>query len=884
MTSKDQLLYDTRNVNKSCDILSINYKHPITLTDKFEDFNGTSVEQKYTWNSPAAYIYSSLLHYAENKISLNNYEPETLADVHKQLIEKETIYISERILNNAIMNKLNANTKFKEKLIATGNKKIVYSSLNTLLGNGKNNDGRNLLGKCYMKQRETIQKENQEQAESELISKAKEIINKINNYYNNAIKLLREYEELFKAGADFTSIDKIGNLVQHIKKVIEEQGDQGDQGEPNSIYTEYMNNNLPYGVNNIINSLKISDLNSFDSFDDYKEKIITIVLKEHIGEYVNSITGVRDRDIMQKYISFIIGEKFTVRADASGKTLDQQVIDKITEDVAIEQNEIFNEDGNICTKKIPQRLVELYKNHRDNTKDNEGVKSFKRFMNIMDGIMTNFNKYNPSETIIKDIMNFSIDDSDTTLLEKILDSVNLQNTNASEELVEIDTASIFSPTNRKSRPGGEEGSVDYLVHNDDIPTKQPRLYPDITSYYFVEMLKFINNATNSQDYYDLIVSETGGFKSTVELSKLFNKNYAEITEEKLANALVRILNVKFTCCSISCAALDALLELPKKSAIIWGSSNTILGMNNKMEGKNLVGKYLTQIRASVEYRNKTALNSSSGSDQVKNALSDEYKRKLFINCVDKFKYQLNLYETFKTIFQFDIDNQDLHNVNCCKKFMMLLFSNCDILHLIANNRINFTKITNKITSLSMGDIFQDKTPPALIQWFWGFFILIATNVSDKIVEVIINKDSQNKPNENFKNQQEEYIKNFVLTIISVLYYFVNVYVNKPDNDNYVEFSYDKTIQFIKVIVFNDKDQVLDQTFDNPLNDAYLNNFYGSCKDCVGLSVDANDKIQFKSLLNRIKAKSTEPKTQNLIVYFNNPQFIFNRDINMPINA
>lgn len=875
MPNKDQLIYDTRNVNKSCDILSINYKHPITLTDNFEDFNSNFEKKKYTWNSPAAYIYSSLLYYTENKISLNNYEPETLAEVHKQLIEKETIYKTESILNDAISEKIKSDENFKTALKNTGNKKIEYQSPNNLLGTGNMQQGKNLLGKCYMKQRDALQIVQQKNQKSILIENAKKIIDEINNYYNNVINLLQNYKNLFESDTNFENIEDVEALILLIKEAA-------DKAEitptTDNTYNEYMNNTLPYGVNIIINSLKIQDLQDFDK---HKEQIIKIVLKEYIGEYVNSITTIRNKKIMDAYVSFIIGEKFTATGP-DNTSLNDEVKAKITQDIAKEQCLIFNDDGDICTKKIPQRLIELYKVYQKNSKEKDKSKEFVAFNEgFMETIMSEFNKYNLSEAIINSIMDFSIEEDNITLLEKILNQVNdFDKMHESDQEYIITTGHILSPTYR------EAATIPFFVDN----MNQPMGYPDITSYYFVEMLRFINNSTdNSKDFYDLIRSKTdesNRFKSPVELSKLFNANYKEITREKLAKAVVRILNVKFACCSISCAALDALLKLPKNATIIWGSSNTILGMNNKKEGENLVGKYLSQIRASVEYRRKTALMSkSSASAKIKDALSDESKKKLFMSCVNKFNYQLNLYTEFKNVF--NIDNEGLrdHDANCCKKFMMLLFSNCDLLHLIANNHINVTKIKNEIILLSKGKVLVTDNDD-LIQWFWGFYILIASNVSDEIVQVIINKDNQNKTNENFKTQPEEYIKNFILTIISVLYYFINVYVNRHDNDDdkYAKFSYSKTIEFIKVIIFGNKDYQLDD-IEISFDDAYIKNFYTSCKECVGITVDDNTKNDFKLLLNSIKIEcKNNLKIENLVVYFNNPQFIFNRDINMPINA
>jgi len=881
MSNKDQLLYDTRNVNKSCDILSINYKHPITLTDEFEDLNGTSEQKKYIWNSPAAYIYSSLLHYTENKISLNNYEPDSLADVHKQLIDKETVYKTESVLNEAITGKIKSSENFKTELISTGNKKIVYESGNNLLGIGIDKKGKNLLGKCYMKQREALQIEQQQSKKSDLIDLAKKIINEINSYYNNAIQLLQDYKKLFGTDTNFENIPDYTSLILFFIERVMNNTETTAPDNYDTVYDDYMNNKLPYGVISIINSIEIHDLKNFDN---YKKQIIKIVLKEHIGQYVNSITDNRNREIMDKYVSFIISEKFT----ASGPdniTLNKGVKDKITEDIAREQSLIFNEDGDICTKKIPQRLVELYKVYQKSLKENDKSRGFVTFnQRFMVSIMSEFNKYNPSEAIIKSIMDFSIYEDNITILEKILNHVNEPDEiSESDQQYIITTGDILSPTYRVDE------AQPFFVDN----MNQPIGYPDITSYYFVEMLRFINNSTvNSKDFYDLIKYETGAYKTPVELSKLFDTNYKEITHEKLAKALVRILNVKFTCCSISCAALDALLELPKNVIIIWGSSNTILGMNNKKEGENLVGKYLSQIRASVDHRRKTALVSkSSAGTKIKESLSDDSKKKLFINCVNKFNYQFKLYVKFNNIFNTDnqiSDDQKLsdNHENCCKKFMMLLFSNCDILHLIANNHINVTKIKAEIINLSKGQVLATDND-ALIQWFWGFFILIASNVSDEIVEVIINKDNQSKTNQNFKTHPDEYIKNFILTIISVLYYFINVYVNRSSDtyNKYVSFSYAKAIQFIKVIIYNNKDEILDENGKTSFDAAYLNNFYVSCRECIGIKVDDNTKNDFKLLIDSIKLESeTNLKIENLIVYFNNPQFIFNRDINMPINA
>lgn len=882
MAEKNGILHDTRNVNKSCDILSINYKYPITLEEKITNIDGTVTKEKYTWNSPAAYIYSSLLNFQENKISLNNYEPDSLFDIHKQLIEKETIYVTENILNKAISQKLEQEQQYRDYLLSTGTNKIIYKSNNNLLGIGSNDDGKNLLGKCYMRQREIIMKETQASEKIELIKKAKIIMFKIYTYYNASQKLLlNDYIKLFK-NQNFQNITDLAEFIDVIISSIDEyypeinniitQNMEStyniDIESLDEVYNNFINNSLSTGLITAINTIELENLNGGNlEFD--KSKIISIMLNEHIAQYVNSINTFKNKAIIDEYIKFIIKEKFQTTGP-EGSKLSTAVVDKLNQDIAREQSLIFNEDGDICSKKIPQRIIELYKNYNKDSsktfKSSDDSESFEKFIkgeNGIEKIIIGFQKYEVPNNIIESIAELINSTENFSIFDKISESLSSLD-QSDDDVYTIQTNNPLAPT---TRVPNQYFNIDGMM------------FPDITSYYFVEMLKFINNSSKISDYYNLIKGETpGSYKSIIELSSLFDKNYQEITEEKLAKAVVRILNVKFTACSISCAALDALLKLPKGVNIIWTSSNTILGVNDKKEGKNLVGKYLTQIKTTIEQRKKIAFSSKSQpSAKIKETLNDESTQKLFIDCVNKFNYQLELYNKFKEIFIIEEDFPD--DTTCCKKFMMLLFWNCDILHLIANNHINLSKIQKEIIKITKESVINTDNE-SLVQWFWGLYIIIATNMTDTIISEIFDKDKQSSPLENFVNKSDEYIKNFVLTIISVIYYFINVYINA--SDMYAVFSYSKSIDFINYILF--KDQLNEQNENITIEEGYLNNFYTQCGNSTGITPSIKDKELFKLLFSNIIDKKDNPKISNIIVYFNNPQFIFNRNINRPINA
>jgi predicted NAD-dependent protein-ADP-ribosyltransferase YbiA (DUF1768 family) len=883
MSEKNGILHDTRNVNKSCDILSINYKYPITLEEKITDTDGTTKKEKYTWNSPAAYIYASLLNFKENKISLNNYEPDSLFDVHKQLVEKETIYITENILNKAISQKLEQDQQFKDYLINTGETKIVYKSNNNLLGIGSNNDGQNLLGKCYMRQREIIMKETQASEKIELNKKAKIIMFKIYTYYITSQKLLlTEYIDLLK-NKNFQNISDLSDFIDVIISSIDENYPEIaniitqnmessiiiDDKSLDEVYNNFINSSLSSGLITAINTIELENLNG-DNLEFNKSEIISIMLNEHIAQYVNNINTLKNKAIIDEYIKFIIAEKFQT-AGPEGTKLSKDVVNKLNEDIAREQSLIFNEDGDICSKKIPQRIIELYKNYNKDSsklfKSSGNSDSFEKFIKGEDGIekiMTRVQKYEVPNNIIETIAELTNNADNISIFDKISEFLH-HDDQSNDDIFTIQTNNILAPT---TRPANQYFNIDGFM------------FPDITSYYFVEMLKFINNSSKISDYYNLIKGETvSSYKSTIELSNLFDKNYQEITEEKLAKAVVRILNVKFTACSISCAALDALIKLPKGVNITWTSSNTILGVNDKKEGKNLVGKYLTQIKTTIEQRKKIAFSSKSQpGTKIKETLSDESTQKLFIDCVNKFNYQLELYNKFKEIFI--TEEEDFpHDTTCCKKFMMLLFWNCDILHLIANNHINFSKIQREIIKITKKSVINTDNE-SLVQWFWGLYIIIATNMTDTIISGILDKDKQSSPVDNFVKNSDEYIKNFVLTIISVIYYFINVYINA--SDMYVVFSYSRTIDFINYMLFENQPE--DKNVDISIEESYLSTFYTQCADSTGITPTAKDKELFRLLFSKITDKKDTPKIGNIIVYFNNPQFIFNRNTNRPISA
>ena len=873
------IIYDDNSANYKCNILSINYKAPITLKEN---------DVVISWNTPAAYIYSSLLNNTENKINLNTIEPNQLESVHKTFIVQEEINETEKILLTAIktMCEIPGNENLKELLINTRNKTIVYLSSNNLFGNGNIdskdvNTGKNLIGKCYMKYREELfyNQKSQDRQQKEKILK-----NVIFEAYLFYI-FIRDYL-LYKYDRNDENniIDKFTNsefeLWKNDKKITINSNEPEycktlQNIDANIVYEMYLSNKLEPGLLASINTIKDDTINT--------EEIIKIVKKDWLGVYVNNITVRRNKEILDIYIQFILETYFEPKANKGVLINKDQIIKEIREN----QSSVFNSEPDICKNKIPERIVVLFNKYNDVKHCIKYTEEhFEVFMLKITEIMEKYDRLLLDDMYIKNITEL-YEYSKLLNIRLVVENENDENVTAGE------TIYIYQTEIERDRystiPSTQWDRQSYLlspVHNCNMIIDDLN-YPNISSYYLVQMLKFINNKNEKPDNYYKVIKKGAEYKSIEELSILYDKNYNDVRKNKLAKAIVKILNIKFTGCELSCAALDALLNVKEKN-IIWQSNNLILGKNYNGEGENLVGLYLESIKNSIIKTQMRACNNSkkiSNSKTIANLLVKPETKNLFIKCAHKFNYQVSLFDKFLDIFEVDYENNEELYTKWCKKFIILLFYRCDILYLITNNKIELNKIPDVfISNVHKANIIKSNTD--MIQWFWGYYLLVATNITDSDILSTYKTEFKKINLETYNSDKIKYVVNFALTIISVIYYIVNIYINV--DKEYTEFRYDCIIKFIEYLVFGmSKSEFLTQdeinNIDNTLN---IDDFFKECDEKIGANLTDTNKREFQILFELIMnppQNIANIKTYGPVMYFNNPKFMFDRNSKNPIN-
>ena len=872
------IIYDDNSANYKCNILSINYKAPITLKE-----NNVEI----SWNTPAAYIYSSLLNNIENKINLNTIEPNQLESVHKTFVAQEEINEAERILLTAIkaMCEIPENENLKELLINTRNKTIVYLSSNNLFGNGNIdskhvNTGKNLVGKCYMKYREELfynQKSQDRQQKEKILKNV--ILDAYLFYIFIRDYLLYKYDK----NDENNLIDKFTNsefeLWKNDKQITVNSNEPSycktlQNIDANIVYEMYLANKLEPGLMASINTIKDDTVDT--------EEIIKIVKKDWLAVYVNNLTIKRNKEILDIYIQFILETYFEPKANKGVLINKDQIINKIREN----QSSVFNSEPDICKNKIPDRIVVLFKKYKDVKHCIKYTEEyFEVFMEKIKEIMEKYDRLLLDDIYIKNTIElydyakllnirlFVENDNDESVIPT--ETVYIYQTEAERDRY---ISSITTQWDRHSyllSPAYNNG-----MRIDDLH------YPNISSYYLVQMLKFINNIERPDNYYK-IIKKGADYKSIEELSILYDKNYTDVRKNKLAKAIVKILNIKFTGCELSCAALDALLNV-KESNIIWESNNLILGKNYNGEGENLVGLYLESIKNSITKTQSRACNNSkklSNSKIIANLLTKPDTKELFVKCAHKFNYQVSLFDKFLDIFDIDYeDNQELYT-KWCKKFIILLFYRCDILYLITNSKIELNKIPESfISNVHKANIIKSNTD--MIQWFWGYYLLVATNITDSDILNTYKTQFKKINLKTYNSNKIKYIVNFALTIISVIYYIINIYVNV--DKEYGEFRYDYVIKFIEYLVFGmSKSEFLTPDEINNVNNSLnIDDFFKECNDKIGANLTSSIKREFQILFELIMnppEKVRNIKTYGPVMYFNNPKFMFDRNFKNPIN-
>ena len=139
----------------------VNKNLPLTKMNIFSSKNELSNNYRIDleiegqkWKNVSHYIYSNLLHNESNKRILKNNLTKISKNFH-ELSEKENEILIVDALSTALPIKF-SNVELARKLIATGDKQIVYKSSNKVLGIDDNGQGNNVYGKILMRIRKTL--------------------------------------------------------------------------------------------------------------------------------------------------------------------------------------------------------------------------------------------------------------------------------------------------------------------------------------------------------------------------------------------------------------------------------------------------------------------------------------------------------------------------------------------------------------------------------------------------------------------------------------------------------------------------------------------------------------------------------------------------------
>ena len=485
--------------------------------------------KKYRWNSINHYIYTNICRIPiyQNMI-YNSRNPEMTYNKFVKDTLKVDIYLYEKIIDKIIEKKINEKIidqennsekyvykKFRDALIATGNKEIRYFSNNYILGY----NGKNILGKIYEKYRYKIFLEQKKDKDKIIENKRDDnIFNiwQIQSYFDllndNGINLILLNDEL----KDINSIDELKNKLEQKMKGIKKKYLSPDSKE--LIINQYNNNSMislqkkiikeslenPEYIYNIYMKYNIKDINrtninkknnyifnyylqdkiwNYDnSFSDEKinkrisefyintnENDINIIRRKIINFYNNGQLELKNdnyaRDLQQKIEDLdkiILNEEdikkyieFEVRKNINEIEEEQNIIDiqklNITENKQIESKILYNNSLNYARNKIQILKQQNKRLLPSRYYQNKYVGLFNKLNNI-------YKKYDPSKSYeyIHDKVKENIDKSIESK-EKFLNTLekSYQNELSDDRKLEIELGNNVEELLDKDRPKKE---------------------------------------------------------------------------------------------------------------------------------------------------------------------------------------------------------------------------------------------------------------------------------------------------------------------------------------------------------------------------------------------------------------------------------------------
>ena len=520
----------------------ISLKSGNIFTPLDNDYYTYDIIENEIWKSTSHYIFSKLLFNPGDKILLKKSPSDKLESLVNQYNQK---YIEKNIIQNLkTVYKTILNSELKNSF-AQIKGRIVYKSLDPLLGDGKFGDGKNLLGKVLEQVRHEIRL-NLKNYDAEMDREKY-----IDTLYNVYIVDIILHKMLFNKYKDIRDIP-LGNLTKFINK-----------------YSKDYFSELP-------EKKIIIDMLKTQSVPDHIEKgaknilyLINYILKENIEKYNTYVKKSRVSSLFEFFVEKTLSDNLPNLKFENYSYIIKKEFENVPFHKKVElQNRIFNmyeED------KLPQDIYDLMQEYFSNkfvptSRDLEEIK------NINLNLYINIDNV---ENINDDI--YIDDDEDEFLIYDVE-----MNSRLMEDVSYNPKYSMYDPK-----------------YFNDMFTIQNYIFPTPIHYIYFKLFSLF---IDTKESYKLITvkelktkpTKPEDFKSIIFLEQIYNSVSKKHYDDNIKIFLEKGIDSKLQNKKI----VELLLSIPSGN-ILWINNHPILGH----PGKNLVGRYLmykkTQIQKSL---------------------------------------------------------------------------------------------------------------------------------------------------------------------------------------------------------------------------------------------------------------------------------------------
>lgn len=537
--------------------------------------------ESYTkWNTVTRYIYCSMI---TNYVYKNILKNKKYAYKKKETIYSDYLKYKKKSSDDVILNSLNESLKVKFEnpdmlkiLLSTENSVILYTSNNELLGTGSNNTGSNFVGLYLMQLRDNIintkiQNEKNIQLENNLF--------KTYIIYNLLIKDITLNGDDLSAYIDkpINSIDDMLNF--YFEKTPKEEFIQKfNQNNERKITEDDIMQKIKQEVGQrllddnekkfLLERLKTeTELKTLLELSIKNPRILILYIrKKHLKNLKENLNIFKLNKVFNFYIDYILKIKFPEIPEESYEIAKNSQLKKISGfNQEILKNEVFNKIDKLLPAPLYEEVQKYLKNVKTPT-DEEMLEA--EDFNLQSFINVEEKNIPKEESVIKKI---KIESGNPSI--NYVDDL---------KLLEERSLQLLSPT--------------YYTGMLKI---KGMLFPSVTHYIVANLfasIPDIGTLKNAIDYMlidkELPSNTPANWKYYKTISDEYF-NFLKIEDAKRLKYFATIgINKKF-----EDRHLQNLLIQTETKKIIWNDyEDEILGVGNKKNGENFVGKYLMDIR------------------------------------------------------------------------------------------------------------------------------------------------------------------------------------------------------------------------------------------------------------------------------------------------